>query len=180
MACCHRVELRGQGEVFTSRARSGLVIIALLGFVGSACSSDKVVFPIADMARQLHVDRFKKVAWNDSSVADAVRIVEQLYPLADVDTAYVDSTGRVIAFDYQISSAMLGVAQVHYDLRGVTRLDLYNVFDTRLFKAFAPSYVVYVFHDAHETFVFDGLSEKLYQGYPGYMRPLEPAPKAGP
>jgi hypothetical protein len=158
-------------------------MVAGLAIAGSArCDrNDPYIVPHAVLARELRLARYRATPWSATTSPDAVRLLLALYPRGVVDTVYQDSaSGAVSALRVQLHSGLLGVATLNYDSAGLTRIDLFNSFDQRLLKALAPSYSIYVFADESGTYVFDGIAEKLYAGYPNGLRSLTPGLQASP
>jgi hypothetical protein len=153
-----------------------VALIAGVAVALASCQPTSVVFPTSRMEQQLSLAKSERRARLATDSALPTSVLTALYPDVDIDTLYFSvGPGALEAFRFQINSAMVGVAYVHRDSGVVTRIELYNVFDQRLFNAFAPSYTVYLFHANDTNYIFDGLGRKLYMGYPKPLVSIQPA-----
>lgn len=102
------------------------------------------------------------VSSNDIDIYPIIQIVKEVFPSVLIDSIYTLDSASLFGFDYQIESAVLGIARINYDSnQNIRSIDFYNQFDLTLQNYFDPSFRILFYKFGDSSFLYDGFNEQL-------------------
>jgi hypothetical protein len=138
------------------RISKNILIIGTLFLLSFSCNND----PDVILEKGFLEDKFLKFKvknpLNDSAKTnDAYKVILEVFPEIFLDSNFVDSTGTLLGFEYNLGSANTGIAKIVTDSNLVTDIRFYRQMDISLYRTYKPSFNIY-FEKKNKSFlIFD-------------------------